>query len=290
MLERLAGEPFDLLVIGGGATGVGSATDAASRGYRTALIEAADFAAATSSRSTKLVHGGVRYLAQGDISLVREALHERELLRHNAPQLVHDLAFLVPAYRWYEFPYYYTGLKLYDLLASGSSFGRVRSVSTRSASTEMPWLRKNGLLGGIVYHDGQFDDARLAIALAKTAAREGAAVANYVRATGFVRSGSRIAGVRAVDVESGREFEIRARVTINATGIFVDELRHMDDSSVPKLLAQSRGTHIVVRGDRLPMRAAMLVPRTDDGRVLFVVPWHDFVVIGTTDIAAPHAN
>jgi glycerol-3-phosphate dehydrogenase len=290
MIERLAAETFDVLVIGGGATGLGCAVDAASRGYRTALIEAADFAAATSSRSTKLIHGGVRYLAQGNVSLVREALRERENLRRNAPQLVSDLEFLVPAYRMHEFPYYYGGLLLYDLLASGSSFGRSRPVSARAARERMPWLRREGLHGGVVYHDGQFDDARLAIVLAKTAARHGAALANYVRATEFLRSTGRIAGARAVDAESGRALEIRSRVTINATGIFADELRRLDRPSAANLLSQSRGTHIVVPGNRLPMREALLVPRTDDGRLLFVVPWHEHVVIGTTDVAAPQAE
>jgi glycerol-3-phosphate dehydrogenase len=290
MLERLAGEPFDVLIVGGGATGLGCAVDAASRGYRTALVEAADFAAATSSRSTKLIHGGVRYLEQGDIGLVREALREREILRRNAPSLVHDLGFLVPAYRWYEFPYFLAGLTAYDLLAGRQSFGHSHGVSTRWASEQLPWLRSNGLHGGVLYHDGQFDDARLAISLAKTAAREGAALANYVRVTELLRTGSRISGARAIDHEGKRRFEINARVTINATGIFADELRKLDDPSVRNILAQSRGTHIVVSGERLPSKIAMVLPRTDDGRVLFVVPWHEHTVIGTTDIPAPHAE
>jgi glycerol-3-phosphate dehydrogenase len=288
MLERLANEPFDILIVGGGATGLGCAVDAASRGYRTALVEAADFAAATSSRSTKLIHGGVRYLAQGNVALVREALHERAILRRNAPSLVHDLAFLVPAYRWYEIPYFLAGLTAYDVLAGPQSFGRSHAVSRRWAADQLPWLRCNGLHGGVLYHDGQFDDARLAISLAKTAARAGAALANYVRVREFLRRDARIAGARAIDRESGRAFEINAVVTINATGIFADELRRLDDPSARPLLAQSRGTHIVVSGERLPSKVALLVPRTDDGRVLFVLPWREHTVIGTTDVPAPH--
>lgn len=286
MLARLANESFDVLIVGGGASGLGAALDSATRGYRTALIEMADFAAATSSRSTKLVHGGVRYLAQGDLGLVREALHERAILRRNAPHLVHDRTFFAPAYRWYEVPYYWSGLKAYDLLAGRSAFGVSRYHTRASTCARLPWLRERGLRGAIAYHDGQFDDARLAIALAVTAAEHGAALANYARAQRLVLSNGRVTGVHVHDLIDGREFDVNARVVINATGIFVDELRELDDRSARPLLTLSRGTHIVVRGDRLPGTDALLIPRTDDGRVLFVIPWLDHVLIGTTDIPA----
>lgn len=290
-LARLADERFDVVVIGGGASGLGAAVDAAARGYRTALIEADDFASATSSRSTKLVHGGVRYLQQGDLGLVREALHERALLRRNAPHLVDDLAFLVPAYRAFDLAYYGAGLAAYDLLATGSDFPHSRIVSASRARAAIPALASHGLRGGVVYHDGQFDDARLAVTLARTAVDRGAAVANYVRATGFAYDKDRrVAGVEALDVETGSSFTIRARAAINATGIFVDALRALDAPAAPPLLTHSRGSHIVVRAEALGGDTALLVPRTGDGRVLFAVPWHDHVVIGTTDIPVVHAE
>jgi glycerol-3-phosphate dehydrogenase len=290
-LVRLGEETFDVLVIGGGATGLGAAVDAAARGYRTALVEAEDFAKATSSRSTKLVHGGVRYLQQGEIGLVREALRERTALRANAPHLVHDLAFVVPAYKRTDIAYYGLGLKLYDLLAGRSDFPPSRIVSTRRALELVPALVPAGLHGAVVYSDGQFDDARLAITLARTAVDRGAAVANYVRAVAFHYDGERVTGVHAVDRETGRALEIRARTVINATGIFVDELRSLDDRSAPPLLTYSRGSHIVVRAEALGgATAALLVPKTSDGRILFAVPWHGHVVIGTTDIPTPNAE
>jgi glycerol-3-phosphate dehydrogenase len=301
-IARLESETFDVLVVGGGATGLGTAVDAAARGYRTALIESEDFAKATSSRSTKLVHGGVRYLQQGDIGLVREALRERTNLLRNAPHLVHELRFVVPAYRWFELAYYGAGLAAYDLLAGRSGFARSRIVGPRRARGLIPALRPDGLRGAIVYSDAQFDDARLAVTLARTAVDRGAALGNYVRATGFVydvASGShgaagtarRIAGVEALDRETNRTFTIRARAVINATGIFVDEVRSLDDRAAKPLLTHSRGSHIVVRASALGADgAALLVPRTPDGRVLFALPWHEHVVIGTTDIAASRAE
>jgi glycerol-3-phosphate dehydrogenase len=293
-LRRLSDEQFDVLVIGGGATGLGAAVDAAARGYRTALIEAEDFAAATSSRSTKLIHGGVRYLRQGNIGLVREALRERTTLRRNAPHLVEDREFVVPAYRRFEVPYYAAGLAAYDLLARGSGFPRSRIVSSAGARALIPALASERLRGAIVYHDGQFDDARLAIALARTAVDCGAAVANYIRATGFVYDKHhRIAGATAVDGESGDEIVVRARATINAAGNFADALRAIDAPSARPLLAHSRGSHVVVPAAALgDASAALLVPKTSDGRVLFAIPWHKHVLIGTTDVpvAGPEAD
>ena len=278
-------DDFDVVVIGGGASGLGAAVDAISRGYKTALVEAVDFAKATSSRSTKLIHGGVRYLAEGDIHLVREALRERAILRKNAPHLVHDLGFICPAYRWYEAPYYFAGLAAYDLLAGASNFGRSRYLSTRDTLKRLPALRAQGLRGSVRYHDGQFDDARLAISLARTAIDLGAVVVNYARATGFERNGARLSGVRVRDEETGGEISVRARVVVNATGIFSDELRRLEDPAARPLLTLSRGSHIVVPREVFPGDDALLVPKTDDGRVLFIIPWLGHVLIGTTDIA-----
>jgi len=287
-LARLADEAFDVLVIGGGATGLGAAVDAAARGYRTALIEAEDFAAATSSRSTKLIHGGVRYLQRGDVGLVRDALRERSALRRNAPHLVDDLAFVVPAYHAFELAYYAAGLAAYDLLAGASDFPHSRVAGATRARALIPALAPERLRGAVVYHDGQFDDSRLAIALARTAVDHGAAVANYIRATGFLREANgRVAGVTAVERESGAVVDVRARAVINATGIYADAVRALDEPSAPAMLAHSRGSHIVVRADVLgTATAALLVPKTSDGRVLFAIPWHGHVVIGTTDVPA----
>lgn len=285
-IERLRSEHFDLLVIGGGATGLGAAVDAAARGYRTALIEAADFAKATSSRSTKLIHGGVRYLRQGNIALVREALSERTLLAQNAPEIVQELPFIVPAYGIFELMYYSAGLRAYDVLAGESPFGRSRMLSPRTARTHIPALRTERMRAAIAYTDAQFDDARLAIALARTAYDRGAAIANYVRADGFVVHGDRVSGVAAVDEESGERFTISARAAINACGIFSDEIRRMLDPQAAPLLTFSRGSHIVLPSAVLgEASTALLVPRTSDGRVLFAIPWHDHTLVGTTEIA-----
>lgn len=283
-------DDFEVVIIGGGASGLGAAVDAASRGYKTALVEAVDFAKATSSRSTKLIHGGVRYLAEGDIGLVRESLRERAILRNNAPHLVSDLGFIAPAYRWYEAPYYLAGLRAYDLLAGRSNFGHSRYLSARQTLERAPGLRARGLYGSIRYHDGQFDDARLAITLARTAIDCGAVVVNYARVVGFERSGTRISGVRVRDEESGGEVSVKARVVVNATGIFTDELRRLDDAAVRPLLALSRGSHLVLPREVFPGDDALLIPRTDDGRVLFVIPWHGRVLVGTTDIAEPQPS
>ncbi len=287
-LQRLQNEHFDVLVIGGGATGLGCALDAASRGYSTALVESEDFAKATSSRSTKLIHGGVRYLQQGDVPLVREALHERACLLRNAPGLVHPLPFVVPANAWWLLPYYAIGLRIYDVLAGGRDFPRSRVLSARRARESFPSLERVHVRGALMYWDAQFDDARLAIALAQTAVDSGAAVVNYVRAQSLLYRGSRVSGIRAIDRESDRSFDVRARVVINATGIFADVLRLQDNGSASPLLRFSRGSHIVVSATALPVaRAALLVPRTSDGRVLFAIPWHGAVLIGTTEVSTP---
>ena len=283
-LERLR-EPvvWDVAVIGGGATGLGAAVDAAARGYRTLLLESQDFAHGTSSRSTKLIHGGVRYLAQGNVPLVREALRERGILLRNAPHLVHLRDFLVPAYHWHELPYYGTGLKLYDLLAGRLRLGWSHWISRTEVQKRIPTIRGHGLHGGILYTDGQFDDSRLAITLARTLADQGGTVLNYTTVTSFTRRDGRIGGLVARDVETGEQLAIQARAVINATGVFVDAVRRLDHAGAQPLLTLSQGAHLVLDSSFLPGSTALLVPRTDDGRVLFAIPWHDHVLVGTTD-------
>jgi glycerol-3-phosphate dehydrogenase len=283
-LERLHdGATWDVVVIGGGATGLGSAVDATSRGYRTLLLEARDFAHGTSSRSTKLIHGGVRYLAQGNVGLVREALHERGVLLRNAPHLVHPRDFVVPAYRWLDLPYYGVGLKAYDWLAGKLSLGASHWASRSEVISRIPTIRQHRLHGGIVYTDGQFDDARLAITLARTFVDLGGAALNYAPVTGFLKKGGRLSGVSVKDEETGETFEIEARAVINATGVYVDAMRQLDNPGVSPLLTPSQGAHLVLDRSFLPGETALLVPRTDDGRVLFTIPWHDRVLVGTTD-------
>ena len=283
-------EPWDLLVVGGGATGLGTALDAAARGYRTLLLEGADFAKGTSSRSTKLVHGGVRYLAQGNVHLVREALRERGLLRRNAPHLVHDMGFVIPAYKWWWKPFYGIGLSMYDLLAGKLGFGRCRVLSKEGALARTPTLKKAGLRGGILYHDGQFDDARLAVTLLQTLFDQGGTALNYLPVTGLVKEGDKVAGVTARDEETGETFSLRAKVVVNATGVFVDSLRRMDEPGVRDMLSPSQGVHVVVERRFQPGDSAIMIPKTDDGRVLFAVPWHDKVVVGTTDTPVDHVS
>ena len=286
MLERLrsADAPWDLLIIGGGATGMGCAVDAASRGYRTALVEQFDFGKGTSSRSTKLVHGGVRYLEQGNISLVMEALKERGILRENAPHLVSDLAFVVPNYEWWEAPFYGVGLKLYDLLAGKYGFGSSRNLKKDETLERLPSLRQDGLRGGVVYYDGQFDDARLLVHLARTAVEQGATIVNYCPAVSLLQHpGGMVSGAVVRDAESGAEFEIAARVVINATGCFSDGVRRMADPAAPPMVAPSQGVHLVFDGSFLRGESAIMVPHTSDGRVMFAIPWHGHALVGTTD-------
>ncbi|MGD8729493.1 MAG: glycerol-3-phosphate dehydrogenase/oxidase, partial [Gemmatimonadota bacterium] len=259
------------------------AIDASSRGYHTLLLEQADFAKGTSSRSTKLVHGGVRYLQQGNVSLVLEALRERGLLLGNAPHLVHDLPFIVPNYTWWEGPYYGIGLKMYDLLAGRSGFGRSKHLSKSETIDHIPTIEPDGLDGGVIYYDGQFDDARLAVNMAQTAAEQGGVLLNYVAVTGLLKKDGEITGVRARDAETGTEYEIAARAVINATGAFTDTVRQMDDPNAKPMIVPSQGVHIVLERSFLPGDSAIMVPRTDDGRILFAIPWYDRVLVGTTD-------
>lgn len=276
--------PWDMIVVGGGATGVGIAIDAASRGYDVLLLEQSDFGKGTSSRSTKLAHGGVRYLEKGDIGLVMEALKERGLLLQNAPHLVRDLAFIVPNYEWWETPFYGLGLKLYQVLAGKYGFGKSRLLSREETLQHLPTLKTEGLRGGAVYFDGQFDDARLLMHMVFTAFEHGATLLNYVQVTGITRDAQGfVDGVLARDLESGKELCASARVVINATGAFSDNLRRSAEPSAKPLIAPSQGVHLVFSGDFLPGNSAIMVPHTSDGRVLFAIPWHGHVLVGTTD-------
>lgn len=274
---------WDLIVVGGGATGLGTALDAASRGYKTLLLEQADFAKGTSSRSTKLVHGGVRYLAQGNIGLVREALYERGLLLKNAAHLVKNESFIIPGYTWWSGAFYTIGLTIYDLLAGKLSFGRSRYISKKETITRLPAIRQHGLYGGVVYHDGQFDDSRLAINLAQTSLEQGATVLNYFKVTGLINENGKIQGVVVADVESGMAYNIKGKVVINATGVFVDDLLQKDQPGKKPLVKSSQGIHIVLNRSFMPGEDALMIPKTDDGRVLFALPWHGKLLVGTTD-------
>ena len=278
---------WDVAVIGGGATGLGVALDAAARGFSVVLLEAEDFAKGTSSRATKLVHGGVRYLAQGNIGLVREALHERATLLANAPHLVQPLAFVMPVYRWWERGFYGVGLKLYDALAGARGLGSTEFLTTAETRALLPTVRARGLCGGVKYWDGQFDDARLAIALARTAVAQGAVVLNHCPVTALLREGGKLRGVVARDTETGATFNVAARCVVNATGVWVDDLRNLDRdagaAAKPDIVAPSQGVHLVVDRAFLPGTHALLVPKTEDGRVLFAVPWLGKTILGTTD-------
>ena len=284
MMDRLrSGEVFDLLVIGGGATGLGVAVEAATRGYRVALIERGDFAQGTSSRSTKLVHGGVRYLKQGNVSLVRDALRERGRLLRNAPHLAHDMTFVIPNYSRWDGVFYGVGLKAYDWLAGELSLGASRRVGREETLRLLPNVEPRGLVGGVVYHDGQFDDARLAVNLAQTAVAHGAVGVNYCECAGLVKEGGRVAGALVRDAESGAEFVVKATCVVNATGVFVDAVRRFDEAGARTLVRASQGIHVVLPRRFWPGEAALMVPKTADGRVLFAVPWRDRVIVGTTD-------
>ncbi|GAA5506464.1 aerobic glycerol-3-phosphate dehydrogenase [Novipirellula caenicola] len=276
--------PWDILIIGGGATGIGIAMDAASRGLDVLLLEQADFGKGTSSRSTKLVHGGVRYLEQGNITLVRDALRERSLLRANAPHLVHDMPFLIPCKNRWERFFYGVGLKVYDFLAAGNNFGRSHGVSNKETLTHIPVLKSTASKGGVIYHDGQFDDTRLLINMATTATDHGACLINYASVDALTKdSMGDLDGVIAKDHESGDQWTIRAKCIVNAAGPFCDSIRALDDAGDEKMLSTSQGVHIVLPRHFFPGDTAMIVPKTSDGRVIFIIPWHDHAVIGTTD-------
>jgi glycerol-3-phosphate dehydrogenase len=290
-LRTAANEPsFDVVVIGGGATGLGSAVDAASRGYRTLLVEQIDFAKGTSSRATKLAHGGVRYLEQGNIKLVLEALKERGRMLHNAPHLVRRQSFVIPAYKAWDVPFYGIGLKTYDALSFGSSFGRSRMLGQDAVKAALPTIVTKYLSGGVEYFDGQFDDARYALALALTLESLGGIALNYTRMVKLLKTGNRISGLTLRDEETAAEFDVQARVVINATGVFTDEVRVLDDPTTPPMLTVSQGTHFVLPKSFIPNSHALMIPKTTDGRVLFAIPWHGHTVVGTTDDCVPRAS
>jgi glycerol-3-phosphate dehydrogenase len=276
--------PWDVLVIGGGATGLGAAVEAASRGYRTLLVERSDFAKETSSRSTKLVHGGVRYLQQMNVTLVLDALSERGHMLRNAPHLVHDLNFVIPAYSYFSLPYYGIGLKVYERLSGKLSFGRSELLSRETALEKLPNIKSDGLRGGILYHDGQFDDARYAVTLMRTLQDLGGVAVNYVEATGLIERGGKVVGIRARDQESGAAYEFQAKAVINACGVHVEQTLALDGRPPGSLLVISQGSHFVLPRSFLPGNTALMIPKTADGRVLFAIPWLGSLIVGTTDV------
>jgi glycerol-3-phosphate dehydrogenase len=286
-VEQLTKEPekiWDVIVIGGGATGLGIALDAVSRGYKTLLLEQSDFAKATSSRSTKLVHGGVRYLAQGDLLLVMEALHERGLMLKNAPHLTFNQEFVIPVYTLWDIFLYTVGLKFYDLLAGRLSMGKSYFIKKSETLKRLPLLKQEGLRGGIVYHDGQFDDSRMAFALAEACSDRGGIVLNYFKVSGLLKdTAGKINGVKAKDLDTNKDYLLKSSLVINATGVFADSISQMDNPDSKPSLRPSQGVHIVLNKSFLRSNSAIMIPKTDDGRVLFAIPWYDEVVIGTTD-------
>lgn len=274
---------WDVVIIGGGATGLGIAVDAASRGYKTLLVEQVDFAKGTSSRSTKLVHGGVRYLQQGDIALVFEALKERGLMFKNAPHLVTNQAFVIPSYDWWGGPFYTVGLKVYDIMAGKLGLGTSRMLNREEAIEALPTVERTDLKGGTVYHDGQFDDSRMAISLAQTCMDYGGSVINYCKIAELLKHDDLVSGVLAVDQLTGEEIKIKSKVVVNATGVFVDDILQLDEPGARQTIVPSQGIHLILPRDFLPNDSAVMVPHTPDGRVMFAVPWHNHVIVGTTD-------
>ncbi len=293
MLKKLetGNKPYDFIIIGGGASGVGIALEAASRGYSVVLFEKSDFVKSTSSKSTKLVHGGVRYLAQGDVVLVREACVERGRMLRNAPHLIKNQAFVIPAFGWFDELIYTVGLTMYDLMAGRYSLGRSKRIARKKVVEYLPNVTENKLSAGVLYHDGQFDDARLAINVLQTAAEMGAVVLNYASVDRLVKdSDGRVRGVKVTDSLSGEEMEVNGKVVINATGVFADDILKMDKPGMDPTMRPSQGIHIVIDKSFLQGDHAIMIPKTDDGRVLFAVPWHGKVVVGTTDTPIDHAS
>lgn len=283
IIEQIQEQEWDIVVIGGGATGLGAALESVTRGYRTLLLEQHDFAKGTSSRSTKLVHGGVRYLAQGNLPLVREALSERGRLKQNAPHLVNDQAFVIPCYVWWCIPFFTIGLILYDLMAGKLGIGRSKPLSKRKTMDALKGIRRKGLRGGVRYYDCQFDDARLAVNLFQSVQDHGGTVLNYMEVTDLLKTEGKVKGVAARDMESGNSCKIKAKAVINATGVFVDRILKMDNPDAADIVRPSQGIHLVLDRKFLNGSEALMIPRTSDGRVLFALPWRDRIVVGTTD-------
>lgn len=288
-IDRHTGE-WDMIIIGGGSTGVGCAVDAAARGYDVLLLEQSDFGKGTSSRSTKLVHGGVRYLEQGNISLVMEALKERGILKQNAPHLVSELPFIVPNYEWWEMPFYGVGLKIYNLLSGKFGFGKSQILTKNETLERLPTIKSEGLRGGVIYFDGQFDDTRLLINLATTAIEQGATLLNYARVFQLTKdSEENVNGVNFIDEETGQLHRATAKAVINATGAFCDAVRLFADDDAKPMITPSQGIHVTLDRSFLPTDTAIMIPHTSDGRVLFAIPWHEHTLIGTTDTSIEKA-
>lgn len=275
---------WDVIIIGGGATGLGVALDCTTRGYKTLLLEQVDFAKGTSSRSTKLVHGGVRYLAQGNIDLVREALYERGLMFKNASHLVSNQSFIIPNYKYWDSIFYTVGLKVYDFLSGKLSFGKSTRINKAETISRLSTLEASSLKGGVVYHDGQFDDSRLAINIAQSCIENGATVLNHCKVKKLLKnSEGTVSGVVAIDTETKQEYSLTSKTVINATGVFTDSVLKMDNPKAKNSIRPSQGVHLVFDKSFLPGNDAIMIPKTNDGRVLFLIPWHDKVVVGTTD-------
>jgi glycerol-3-phosphate dehydrogenase len=283
-LQKQSGIAWDIIVIGGGATGLGIALDAVTRGYRTLLLEQSDFAGGTSSRSTKLIHGGVRYLAKGDLLLVMEALHERGLMLKNSPHLIADQEFIIPIYSLWDAVLYTVGLKFYDLLSGRWTMGNSYFIGREKTMNRLPSLKSEGLKGGVVYHDGKFDDARMAVTLAKACTDRGGVVLNYFKVTDLLKDErGKINGVVADDLATGKELKLYAGLVINATGVFADDIIRMDEPASKPCIRPSQGIHLVLDKTFLESNSAIMIPKTNDGRVLFAIPWYDKVIVGTTD-------
>ena len=281
---------WDIIIIGGGASGLGIAVDASKRGYKTLLLEKYDFGKGTSSRSTKLIHGGVRYLQNGDITLVIESLKERGILKRNAPHLVRDLSFVIPSYDWWSSPFYGIGMKIYDMMAGNLGLGRSIMISTKETLKLIPNVSKKGLRGGVIYHDGQFDDSRMAITLALTANSKKTALLNYCSVEKLLKDKDEVIGVEFRDTINSKKYKVKSKVVINATGVFAEEIIRMDQPDIDKMIQPSQGVHIVLEKKFLKSKHAILIPQTSDGRVLFAVPWKDYVVVGTTDTQVKTAS
>ena len=281
---------WDIVIIGGGASGLGVAVDASKRGYKTLLLEKHDFGKGTSSRSTKLIHGGVRYLQNGDITLVIESLKERGILKRNAPHLVQDLSFVIPTYDWWASPFYGIGMKIYDMMAGKLGLGKSVIISKGETEKLIPNVNKKGLRGGVIYHDGQFDDSRMAITLALSANSKKTALLNYCNVDGLIKNNNEIIGLSFTDSINSKKYQVKSKVVINATGVFAEEIIRMDQPQIEKMIQPSQGVHIVLEKKFLKSKHAILIPQTSDGRVLFAVPWKNYVVVGTTDTQIKNAS
>lgn len=289
-LKEINNNTFDVIVIGGGATGLGCAVEAVTRGYKTLLVEAFDYAKATSSRSTKLFHGGVRYLAQGDIPLVKSALKERYININNAPHIAKETSFIIPCYNYLKIPFYYTGLKLYDLLAGSLNLTSSKYLSKNEIINKVPNINSDELKGGIQYSDGEFDDTRMAVALLRTFLSFGGVGSNYLKVTNFIKENNKVAGIEMLDTLSNEKLSAKGACVINATGIFSDDLRIIDNKKANKVIKFAQGIHLVINKEHFDSQDALLVPKTKDGRVLFCVPWHNKVLCGTTDTSVRQAE